>query len=74
MQVSNPVFAAIAFMGRFLRLSVLVAFVQTQQGWFGFLVEMLPEWVRGWAEGGRQESPAGLHLGEVPPRERGRSV
>jgi hypothetical protein len=47
--VSNPVFAAIAFTGRFLRLSGLVAFAPTLQDWFGFLVEMLPEWVRGWA-------------------------
>lgn len=49
MEVSYPVFAAIAFTGRFLRLSVLVAFAQTLQDWFGFPVERLPEWVRGWA-------------------------
>ena len=41
--------AATAFTGRFLRLSVLVAFAQTLQDWFGFPVERLPEWVRGWA-------------------------
>jgi len=47
MNVSFPVFAAIAFFGRLLRLSVLVAFAQKAQAWFP--VDALPAWLRAFA-------------------------
>jgi membrane protein YqaA with SNARE-associated domain len=47
MEVAFPLFLVIAFLGRFLRLSLLVGFAQKLQSWFP--VDVLPEWVRGWA-------------------------
>ena len=47
MDVSYPLFATIAFLGRLLRLSLLVGFAQKLQGWFP--VNALPDWLRAWA-------------------------
>ena len=47
MEVAFPLFAAIAFLGRLLRLGLLVGFAQKLQSWFP--ADMLPEWVRSWA-------------------------
>ena len=47
MDVAFPLFAAIAFLGRLLRLSLLVGFAQKLQSIFP--VDALPEWLRAWA-------------------------